>query len=66
MALAEMRPVCNLVKDQCVIEIARAGQNFEDPENDCRLTFWHALLRSWILRDSLVRHVQAGGEYFGR
>jgi hypothetical protein len=49
-----------------VVEIARSGQNFEDLENDCRLTFWHALLRSWVLRDSLIRHVQAGGEYFGR
>ena len=37
VAPAEVRRVCNLVKDQCVVEIARFGQNSEDPEYE-RLT----------------------------
>jgi hypothetical protein len=57
VAPAEVRRVCNFVKDQCVVEIARFGQNSEDPEYDYGLTFWHASLPSLVLRDSLVRQV---------
>jgi len=42
MAPAEVRRVCNLVKHQCMVEIARLGQNPEDSEYDCGFTFWHA------------------------
>jgi ArsR family transcriptional regulator, arsenate/arsenite/antimonite-responsive transcriptional repressor len=48
-----------------VVEIARFGQNSEDPEYEYGLTLWHARLRSLVLRGSLVRQVQAIGEYFG-
>ena len=62
---AEVRCVCNLVKDQGVVEIARFGQNPEDPEYDYGLTFWHAPLRCFALRDSLTRQVQARSEFLG-
>jgi hypothetical protein len=61
VASAEVRRVCNFVKDQCVVEIARFGQNSEDPEYDYGLTFRHAPLRSLVLGDTLVRQVQARG-----
>jgi hypothetical protein len=34
VAPAEVGRVCNLVKNQCMVEIARFGQNPEDPEYD--------------------------------
>ena len=41
VACDEVCRVCDLVKDQCMVEIARLGQDSEDPEYDCRFTFWH-------------------------
>jgi hypothetical protein len=61
VAPAEVRRVCNFVKDQCAVEIARFGQNAEDLEYDCGLAFLHAPLRTLVLSNSLVRPVQARG-----